>query len=88
MLFYDFLIFSFFLFFIQVVSKVVDKPDNKLNDEKLVESKKNKKVSESEFVSDTFQTTEKDLEEVKEGMRKLGIDTLVQDAVKTGKHEN
>lgn len=79
------MILFIFVWFIQVVPKIVDKPDNKLIDEKSIETKKSKKVSESEFVSDTFQTTEKDLEEVKEGMRKLGIDTLVQDAVKTGK---
>lgn len=38
------------------------------------------KLSESEFVSDTFQTTETDLEEVKAGMRKLGINSLAQQA--------
>ncbi|XP_037953712.1 synapse-associated protein of 47 kDa isoform X6 [Teleopsis dalmanni] len=38
-----------------------------------------KKLSESEFVSDSFQTTtETDLEEIKDGMRKLGIDTMTQ----------
>lgn len=36
--------------------------------------------SELEFVSDSFKTTEKDLEEVRAGMKKLGIDTLVQQA--------
>lgn len=38
--------------------------------------KGNRTISETEFVSDTFQTTEKDLEEVKAGMKRLGIDTL------------
>lgn len=42
-------------------------------------------VSETEFVSDTFQTNDKDLEEVKAGMKKLGIDTLAQQAGKDGK---
>jgi hypothetical protein len=51
--------------------------------------------SETEFVSDTFQTSDKDLAEVKEGMKKLGIDTLATEAnkevkkddIKTGKVE-
>uniref|UniRef100_A0A182Q3J9 BSD domain-containing protein n=1 Tax=Anopheles farauti TaxID=69004 RepID=A0A182Q3J9_9DIPT len=34
----------------------------------------------SEFVSDSFQTNEQDLEEVKAGMKKLGIDSLAQQA--------
>lgn len=43
-------------------------------------------ISESEFVSDTFQTTDKDLEEVKAGMKRLGIDTLAaQQSEKDGK---
>ncbi|XP_017466867.1 PREDICTED: synapse-associated protein of 47 kDa isoform X2 [Rhagoletis zephyria] len=38
--------------------------------------------SESEFVSDSFQATnEKDLEEIKDGMRKLGIDTMTDQAL-------
>lgn len=39
---------------------------------------KTARVSESEFISDTFKTSEKDLEEVQEGMKKLGIDTLAK----------
>ncbi|XP_059219792.1 synapse-associated protein of 47 kDa isoform X2 [Stomoxys calcitrans] len=36
-------------------------------------------TSESEFVSDAFQTTtDSDLEEIKDGMRKLGIDSMTQ----------
>lgn len=35
---------------------------------------------ETEFVSDTFQTTDKDLEEVRAGMKILGIDTLASTA--------
>lgn len=45
----------------------------------------NRTISETEFVSDTFQTNDKDLEEVKAGMKKLGIDTLAQQAGKDGK---
>lgn len=37
-------------------------------------------------MSDTFQTNDKDLEEVKAGMKKLGIDTLAQQAGKDGKN--
>uniref|UniRef100_U5ETZ9 Putative synapse-associated protein n=1 Tax=Corethrella appendiculata TaxID=1370023 RepID=U5ETZ9_9DIPT len=45
--------------------------------------------SQNEFISDTFQTNDKDLEEVKAGMKKLGIDTLANDAnLKTNKIEN
>lgn len=41
--------------------------------------KRNQLTSESEFVSDAFQTTnESDLEEIKDGMRKLGIDSMTQ----------
>lgn len=42
-------------------------------------------ISETEFVSDTFQTTDKDLEEVKAGMKRLGIDSLAQLDGKNGK---
>lgn len=35
---------------------------------------------ESEFVSDNFQTTDKDLEEVRAGMKILGIDSLATTA--------
>uniref|UniRef100_A0A182NL41 BSD domain-containing protein n=1 Tax=Anopheles dirus TaxID=7168 RepID=A0A182NL41_9DIPT len=38
------------------------------------------KSQHSEFVSDSFQTNEQDLEEVKAGMKKLGIDSLAQQA--------
>lgn len=39
------------------------------------------KISESEFVSDEFQTSnETDLAEIKDGMRKLGIDSMTQQA--------
>ncbi|XP_065362409.1 synapse-associated protein of 47 kDa isoform X6 [Calliphora vicina] len=42
-------------------------------------SKRSQLTSESEFVSDAFQTTtENDLEEIKDGMRKLGIDSMTQ----------
>lgn len=48
------------------------------------DSNKNK-ILDNEFVSDTFQTTDKDLEEVKAGMKMLGIDTLA-DETKTKKN--
>lgn len=35
-----------------------------------------KSAVDSEFVSDAFQTTDKDLDEVKAGMKLLGIDSL------------
>ncbi|XP_053671037.1 synapse-associated protein of 47 kDa [Anopheles nili] len=38
------------------------------------------KSKHSEFISDSFQTNEQDLEEVKAGMKKLGIDSLAQQA--------
>ncbi|XP_052868081.1 synapse-associated protein of 47 kDa isoform X1 [Anopheles cruzii] len=38
------------------------------------------KSKHGEFVSDSFQTSEQDLEEVKAGMKKLGIDSLAQQA--------
>lgn len=41
-----------------------------------VTSKQTKNAVESEFVSDAFQTTDKDLDEVKAGMKLLGIDSL------------
>ncbi|KAI8129436.1 Synapse-associated protein of 47 kDa [Lucilia cuprina] len=42
-------------------------------------TKRSQLTSESEFVSDAFQnTTENDLEEIKDGMRKLGIDSMTQ----------
>lgn len=40
------------------------------------------KISESEFVSDEFQTSnDTDLAEIKDGMRKLGIDSMTQQAL-------
>lgn len=42
-------------------------------------------MSETEFVSDTFHTTNKDLEEVNAGIKKLGIDTLATQVNKNGK---
>lgn len=41
------------------------------------------KSNELEFVSDSFKTTEKDLEEVKAGMKILGIDTLASQQIET-----
>lgn len=45
-----------------------------------------KRASESEFVSDTLQTNQADLDEVKEGMKKLGIDSLAKQALETNKN--
>ncbi|KPU80327.1 uncharacterized protein Dana_GF18552, isoform N [Drosophila ananassae] len=46
------------------------------------------KISESEFVSDDFQTTcESDLAEIQDGMRKLGIDSMTQQALATTDEE-
>jgi len=40
------------------------------------------KISESEFVSDDFQaSSESDLAEIQDGMRKLGIDSMTQQAL-------
>lgn len=41
-----------------------------------------KSAVDSEFVSDAFQTTEKDLDEVKAGMKLLGIDSLASQSNK------
>ncbi|KAM8704195.1 hypothetical protein ACLKA7_008745 [Drosophila subpalustris] len=46
------------------------------------------KISESEFVSDEFQTSnETDLAEIKDGMRKLGIDSMTQQALASNDEE-
>lgn len=42
-------------------------------------------VKTTEFVSDTFHTTDKDLEEVRAGMKILGIDTLATANTTSGK---
>lgn len=45
------------------------------------------KPVDNEFVSDAFKTTAQDLDEVKAGMKLLGIDTLAtQTGAKSGKH--
>lgn len=41
-----------------------------------------KSAVDSEFVSDAFQTTDKDLDEVKAGMKLLGIDSLANQSKK------
>lgn len=43
------------------------------------------KIVDSDFVSDTFHASEKDLEEVKAGMKMLGIDTLATQTSANGK---
>ncbi|XP_063697020.1 synapse-associated protein of 47 kDa isoform X2 [Culicoides brevitarsis] len=63
-----------------------NKRDTSANNSKK-KDKKAKRVSESEFVSDTLQTNEADLDEVKEGMKKLGIDSLAKQALETNKNE-
>ncbi|XP_030572115.1 synapse-associated protein of 47 kDa isoform X7 [Drosophila novamexicana] len=46
------------------------------------------KISESEFVSDEFQTSnDTDLAEIKDGMRKLGIDSMTQQALAASDEE-
>ncbi|XP_016996657.3 synapse-associated protein of 47 kDa isoform X8 [Drosophila takahashii] len=46
------------------------------------------KISESEFVSDDFQaSSESDLAEIQDGMRKLGIDSMTQQALATTDEE-
>ncbi|XP_034484631.1 synapse-associated protein of 47 kDa isoform X2 [Drosophila innubila] len=60
---------------------VIDKKaaeELKESDKKMITTK----ISESEFVSDEFQTSnETDLAEIKDGMRKLGIDSMTQQAL-------
>lgn len=53
---------------------------------KPTESCDKNKIVDSEFVSDTFQASEKDLEEVKAGMKMLGIDTLATQTSPNGKN--
>lgn len=56
------------------------KPANQINS--------TKPAVENEFVSDAFQTSEKDLDEVKAGMKLLGIDSLAkQSEAADGKHD-
>lgn len=42
-------------------------------------------VVENEFVSDAFQTSDKDLDEVKAGMKLLGIDSMASQSTQNGK---
>lgn len=44
--------------------------------------KQSKNAVESEFISDAFQATDKDLDEVKAGMKLLGIDSLTSQSNK------
>lgn len=43
---------------------------------------KSQAAVENEFVSDAFQTSDKDLDEVKAGMKLLGIDSLTNESNK------
>ncbi len=85
----------YFFFFYQS-TKIIEKKSSTIfetnsdannSDTKLPSQTKNRTISETEFVSDTFQTNDKDLEEVKAGMKKLGIDTLAQQGGKDGKNQ-
>ncbi|KAM7364457.1 synapse-associated protein 47kD isoform 3-T5 [Cochliomyia hominivorax] len=65
--------------------------DNKSTDTNVsvTKTKRTQLASESEFVSDAFQTTtENDLEEIKDGMRKLGIDSMTQQQPDTALSNN
>lgn len=81
----------FFLFLpIQILDKKLPRTfdtNSDANISKIPGATKDRTISETEFVSDTFQTNDKDLEEVKAGMKKLGIDTLAQQAGKDGKND-
>ncbi|KRG01376.1 uncharacterized protein Dmoj_GI22954, isoform D [Drosophila mojavensis] len=58
------------------------KPVIDLKAAKELEHDLTQKISESEFVSDEFQTSnDTDLAEIQDGMRKLGIDSLTQQAL-------
>ncbi|XP_031638234.1 synapse-associated protein of 47 kDa isoform X2 [Contarinia nasturtii] len=50
-------------------------------------NKQSKSAVESEFVSDAFQTTDKDLDEVKAGMKLLGIDSLTNQSNKNDEEQ-
>ncbi|XP_034659842.1 synapse-associated protein of 47 kDa isoform X8 [Drosophila subobscura] len=59
--------------------KAVIEPDAKEADQTKAGKGIKQKISESEFVSDDFQTTtDSDLAEIQDGMRKLGIDSMTQ----------
>ncbi|BFF89725.1 synapse-associated protein of 47 kDa [Drosophila madeirensis] len=59
--------------------KAVIEPDAKEADQTKTGKGIKQKISESEFVSDDFQTTtDSDLAEIQDGMRKLGIDSMTQ----------
>ncbi|KAH8383094.1 hypothetical protein KR009_006764 [Drosophila setifemur] len=62
--------------------KSLIEPDSQGAEGKVKPKKAAPKISESEFVSDDFQTTsESDLAEIQDGMRKLGIDSMTQQAL-------
>lgn len=70
------------MFFFSISCMIFPYEANKAN-----ETNKQTKAVENAFVSDTFKTTEQDLDEVKAGMKLLGIDTLVkQSEASNGKH--
>lgn len=53
-----------------------EKNNDKSNKNENCDKRTETNVKTTEFVSDTFRTTDKDLEEVRAGMKILGIDTL------------
>ncbi|XP_026840394.1 synapse-associated protein of 47 kDa isoform X6 [Drosophila persimilis] len=62
--------------------KAVIEPEAKEADQSKAGTGMKQKISESEFVSDDFQTTtDSDLAEIQDGMRKLGIDSMTQQAL-------
>ncbi|XP_015037752.2 synapse-associated protein of 47 kDa isoform X5 [Drosophila pseudoobscura] len=62
--------------------KAVIEPEAKEADQSKAGMGMKQKISESEFVSDDFQTTtDSDLAEIQDGMRKLGIDSMTQQAL-------
>lgn len=72
-----------------MVSKTTN-TENKTDDSvSVTKPKRSQLTSESEFVSDAFQTTtDNDLEEIKDGMRKLGIDSMTQQQPDTALSNN
>jgi len=67
----------------KTINKTDENPDDKLTFEQMKQKQTLLYVNNTEFISDTFQTSDKDLEEVKAGMKILGLDTLALDAVES-----
>lgn len=93
--FVDFFVFRFYVILIFIISfpSIVVRLIYKIDVLSCVfffvcqANKQRTQAVESEFVSDAFKTTEQDLDEVKAGMKLLGIATLPkQTDTKSGKH--